>query len=631
MRNKKVFIKAAAFLGSGVMAAAMLGGCSGNIPQQGEISSAGKNSEPQTIEETEAFSAEELPETYLSESVTEYAGALEYESAAELQTESLEEMETESVEGEADGTSTTAIPIRHLPWPDSAAELLSPAMNRFMLIPLTAPDSYMPALRNKLLQQLNSYDGNWSVYMKDLTTDEELIIGDQVMHSASTMKLFILGTVYRAFEEGTLERTSEMVDLMSAMICASSNTAANELITRLGGGDFAAGVDVVNRYISEEGYSSSTVLYNGFQEESLHIHPDNTNSTSARDVGLLLERVYRRTFNRRAVCNEVEEWMLKQNTRYKIPNGVPDGVLVGNKTGETDSIENDCAVIYTIQGDYILCVFSNDWEDKSLAQHRITDISSTVYRYFSGTASSEAVLHIPGDTAEAETESQEPESEGIILPLAETDITEADTVEEITEKVSETAQPTERETEEETSKSAETDTESAETAMTSESEIETVKSAETEPETVKSAETEPETVKSAETEPETVKSAETESETVKSAETEPETVKSAETEPETVKSAETEPETAESSEAEMGTDAAVEEEAETETSETESGETESVSEAFDIGAFEIEASDTETSTGDMEKVTEELSEDDSRDEEMRAALIGQIRRQLQGI
>ncbi len=302
------------------------------------------------------------------------------------------------------------------------SQRFEPLLNRYMVQQLDSTPGSMTALKNVLLQLINTYDGTWSVYMKDLTTGEELSVGDQGMMSASTMKLFILGAVYEAIDCGDLERTSELVDLMSSMIRASSNSAANELIRRLGGGDFAAGVDVVNRYIRGSGYSEDTVLYNGFQEESLHIYPDMTNSTTAVDVGRLLEGIYRRTFARRAVCNEIEEWMLQQDTRYKIPKGLPEGVLVGNKTGETDEIENDCAVIYTPLGDYILCVFSNGWADKETAQRRIQAVSALCYRYYSGAASSEAVLHLPGDYIYADTEAdgqETEEDENVLLTLAE--------------------------------------------------------------------------------------------------------------------------------------------------------------------------------------------------------------------
>ena len=76
--------------------------------------------------------------------------------------------------------------------------------------------------------------------------------------------------------------------------------------------------------------------------------------------------------------------MLNQNTRYKIPAGLPEGVLCGNKTGEMDSTQNDAAIVYSDACDYILVVLSSDWSSSDEAISRIQNISSEVYAYFNG-------------------------------------------------------------------------------------------------------------------------------------------------------------------------------------------------------------------------------------------------------
>ena len=81
----------------------------------------------------------------------------------------------------------------------------------------------------------------------------------------------------------------------------------------------------------------------------------------ARDVGQLLADIYDRRFISRKVCNEIEQMMLEQATRFKIPRGVPEGVEVGNKSGETSDTANDAAVVYGPTADYILVVLSHGW------------------------------------------------------------------------------------------------------------------------------------------------------------------------------------------------------------------------------------------------------------------------------
>jgi beta-lactamase class A len=239
-------------------------------------------------------------------------------------------------------------------------------------------------LKRILEDQIAEYDGDWSVYVKNLNTDESFIINDQPMKSASVMKLFVMGAVYKAFESGDLVRTDEIMSLMNEMISVSDNEATNRLLYLLGDSDYAKGIARVNTFIQDYGFSDMTVEYNGFNDDSLILDGSHFNQISAKDCGKLLEDVYRRTWVSRAVGNEIEQMMLNQHTRYKIPAGLPDGVLVGNKTGEMSTTENDAAIIYSEACDYILVVLSSDWESKDTAISRIAGISGKVYRFLNG-------------------------------------------------------------------------------------------------------------------------------------------------------------------------------------------------------------------------------------------------------
>ncbi len=240
------------------------------------------------------------------------------------------------------------------------------------------------ALREQLEKQLAAYDGTWSVYVQNLNTGQELIVNDRPMRSASVMKLFIMETVYEAFERGDLPRNEDTVYLLRTMIINSSNESSNRLLTLLGDGDLALGVARVNELIRLRGYSDGTRQFNGFEDPNASLDPDHPNQITAKDVGLLLGRIYNRTFLSRRVCNEIEQMMLDQATRYKIPRGLPEGegAQCGNKSGETDTIANDAAVIYGPTTDYILIVLSNDWSNEDTANAQIAEVSKTVYNFF---------------------------------------------------------------------------------------------------------------------------------------------------------------------------------------------------------------------------------------------------------
>ena len=246
------------------------------------------------------------------------------------------------------------------------------------------PEKTMAGLEQELTGQLSEYEGEWSVYVKNLSTDEAFVLNDQPMKSASVMKLFIMGTVYKAFECGELERTEEIMSLMNKMISYSDNASSNELLSRLGNGSYADGIEKVNAFIKKYGFSDMTMEYNGFDDSATIMDPEHFNQVTAKDCGKLLEDIYRRTWVSRGISNEIEDMLLAQQTRYKIPAGLPEGVLCGNKTGEMDATENDAAIIYAKDCDYILVVLSNGWSSKDQAITRIQSVSSLVYDYLNG-------------------------------------------------------------------------------------------------------------------------------------------------------------------------------------------------------------------------------------------------------
>ncbi|MDD2958815.1 MAG: class A beta-lactamase-related serine hydrolase [Lachnospiraceae bacterium] len=309
----------------------------------------------------------------------------------EKETEAATEIETETeTETEADTELRNVLERETEADSSASGTAAKPPVLFYTLIdyhemadyPLPDLPKTIHTLKAKITRLTNSYSGNWSVYVKNLSTYEYFVINYSPMKSASTMKLFIMGAVYEAIDQSELERTTEIVDLLGNMIRYSSNEAANRLLNLLGEGSYDKGIDKVNQYISDHGYSSMTHEYNGFEDSSTVLDSEHFNQTSAWDCGKLLERIYRRTFASRKVCTEIENWMLNQNTRYKIPKGLPDGVEVGNKTGEMDTVENDAAIVYSDACDYILCVFSNDWDSKDTALTQIQEISAAVYDFF---------------------------------------------------------------------------------------------------------------------------------------------------------------------------------------------------------------------------------------------------------
>ena len=102
---------------------------------------------------------------------------------------------------------------------------------------------------------------------------------------------------------------------------------------------------------------------------------------------MLLEAIYDGTCVSEDASSQMLDLLLAQQTRGKIPAGVPEDIEVANKTGETDETQHDAAIVYGEDTDYILCVLSDEVPDSNAAASLIREISSEVYVYLNpGTA-----------------------------------------------------------------------------------------------------------------------------------------------------------------------------------------------------------------------------------------------------
>ncbi len=239
----------------------------------------------------------------------------------------------------------------------------------------------MDDLKAQLENIIDNYEGDWSIYVRDLSGEEYLSINDHAMKAASLIKLFIMATVYEKIDEGTLEQTAEIDNLLNQMITVSHNESSNELVRRLSesGTDHAEGMTVVNDYAAANGYiyTSQGRDLRDFRE----VPAEGENYTSAADCGRLLEQIYDGTCVSEEASSEMLELLKNQQRTWKIPAGLPQGIVSANKTGELADTENDTAIIYGQQKDYILCVMAQDLPDTSDAQNRIVQISTYVYDY----------------------------------------------------------------------------------------------------------------------------------------------------------------------------------------------------------------------------------------------------------
>ena len=234
----------------------------------------------------------------------------------------------------------------------------------------------------------------WAVSIQDLSTDRRYEYNEDVsMQSASVIKVFIMGAVYEyvcypededkkvVFKEGY---EGELRSLLENMIRVSDNSAANRLVEILGSGDFEAGKEIVNTFCKDHGFKK-THLGRRFLAEN----PTDDNYTSSGDCRAFLEAIYKGKLINPEASEKMLDILRGQTLQYKIPSVLPEGYFCANKTGEMPEgyglgcIENDIAIVFSPDRNYILAVLSNELGGRNNeAQQMIAHISASVAAWF---------------------------------------------------------------------------------------------------------------------------------------------------------------------------------------------------------------------------------------------------------
>lgn len=240
----------------------------------------------------------------------------------------------------------------------------------------TTTDEKLEQLLPQIQNSLPTNNGIWSVYVGDLVNETEAALNEQVMQAASLIKLYIMGAVYENYDSLCQQYGQETVDAnLHSMITVSDNDAANTLVSFLGSGDSSSGMQIVNDFCTEEGYTSTHM-----GRLLLQSNEYDDNYTSVSDCGHFLNKIY--CGDSYPYADSMFSLLAAQERRHKIPAQIPETVSVANKTGELSDVENDAGIIYNAQNDLILVFMSQNLTEVGSAQSTIATISRQIYDYY---------------------------------------------------------------------------------------------------------------------------------------------------------------------------------------------------------------------------------------------------------
>ena len=269
------------------------------------------------------------------------------------------------------------------------------------------------ALRKKVEEVIGASGAETvGVAFYDLETKRELLINpDASFHAASTMKVPVMMEVFRQAHTGRLsldaslavrnefksiadgspfsvspeddseqtlyQKTGQAVpvrELVELMINASSNLATNVLIQRVTPAR-------IMFFMRKSGARNIQVLRGVEDTKAYERHLNNT--TTARDLSILLRRIAEGRAVSKDASREMVEIMSRQQFNEGIPAGLPAGARVAHKTGSITKINHDAAIVYppgaTERKPYVLVVLTRGLADEKRAHKLIADISRVVY------------------------------------------------------------------------------------------------------------------------------------------------------------------------------------------------------------------------------------------------------------
>jgi beta-lactamase class A len=158
-------------------------------------------------------------------------------------------------------------------------------------------------------------------------------------------------------------------ELCEPMIVMSSNVATNLLIERLR-------ADAVKRTVRDLGADDMHVLRG--VEDTKAFEAGLNNSTTARALLILLDRIARGDAVGEAASREMIDILLKQHFSDGIPAGLPSGTRVAHKTGSITKINHDAAIVYAPRP-FILVVLVRGIEDEARSSALIASIARAIY------------------------------------------------------------------------------------------------------------------------------------------------------------------------------------------------------------------------------------------------------------
>lgn len=227
--------------------------------------------------------------------------------------------------------------------------------------------------REYLVKRIGKLTGKIGFYYKNLVSDEIITYNSTgIFSAASLIKVPLCGVIKKLIAEGQISGNDMVVitdedkmpscgallsfqgdlnvdvdTLCRLMITLSDNTATNALIKFVG-------IKKIQDEMKKLGLEKTTLNRLLFDEKS-----GLENYVCPEEIGHFLEEIFYYEFVNEEVSKELEQLLLLQQIRHKIPGYIGRKKKIGNKTGESGRTTHDSAIVYA-EKPFILVICADD-------------------------------------------------------------------------------------------------------------------------------------------------------------------------------------------------------------------------------------------------------------------------------
>jgi len=255
------------------------------------------------------------------------------------------------------------------------------------------------ALQQSIKSEIGQFKGEAGIVIKDLGTGWEFSYEKaKLFPSASLAKIPLMAACFLAVDQGRIKldrnialksadkltgsgvlkdmpagTTFSVERLIGLMIYDSDNTATN-IVTNL------AGIDYLNSSFKSFGLKNTDLSRKiaDYQLRDKGIE----NYTTAEDMALLLEKIYRRGLGNKNVSDQCISMLKLTRMNDRIPKYLPVDITIAHKTGLENGVCHDAGIVFTNKGDIIIVVLTKHANSNSApSKGFIAKVSLHAYRY----------------------------------------------------------------------------------------------------------------------------------------------------------------------------------------------------------------------------------------------------------